>query len=118
MTEEIMDVQKAVMLDMQVRTGTANVMQQRQWCRTMYSGSALCECNLSLSAKESVKDSNEYQFLCLTTSGTVKVTFMDAEQTIHSLAVSKVLVLDSYVSDIVVANEGSEVVTVNMTKLK
>ena len=121
MTEENMDVQptdKAVMLDMQVRTGTANVMQQRQWIRTMYSGTSLCECSVSLDAGECVSDSNEYQFVCLTTSGPVKVTFIDLEQTIHSLNVTKALILDSHVSNIIVVNEGSEIVTVNMTKLK
>lgn len=121
MTEEITDVQptdKAVMLDMQVRTGTANVMQQRQWIRAMYSGTSLCECSVSLGASESVSDSNEYQFVCLTTSGPVKVTFVDSEQTIHSLNVAKALILDSHVSDLIVVNEGSEIVTVSMTKLK
>ena len=121
MTDEFTNVQttdKAVMLDMQVRTGTANVMQQRQWIRTMYSGTSLCECSVSLDAGESVRDSNEYQFICLMTSGTVKVTFVDSEQTIHSLTVTKALILDSHVSDLIVVNEGSEVVTVSMTKLK
>lgn len=117
-TDDLQPTDKAVMLDMQVRTGTANVMQQRQWIRTMYSGTSLCECNVSLSTGESVHDSNEYSMVCITTSGTVKVTFVDAEQTIHTLVVNKALILDSTVSDIIVVNEGSEVVTVSMTKLR
>ena len=109
---------KAVMLDMQVRTGTANVLQQRQWIRTMYSGTSLCECQITLEAGKAINDSNAYSFFCLTTSDKVKITFVDSEKTIHTLKVSKAIILDSPVSDFVILNEGSEAVTLSMTKLK
>lgn len=109
---------KAVMIDMQVRTGTANVMQQRQWIRQMYSGTSLCECSVTLENGQSVSNSNEYNLVCLSTNGAVKVTFVDAEQTIHTLLVNKALILDSQVSNLIIVNEGLDPVVVNMTKLK
>lgn len=117
-TSGLQSTDKAVMLDMQVRTGTSNVMQQRQWLRYMYSGTSLCECNVSLETGQSVQDPNEYSMVCLTTSGEVKVTFVDSEQTIHTLKVTRALILDSTVSSLIVVNEGSDVVAVSMTKLK
>ena len=117
-TDSLQPTDKAVMLDMQVRTGTANVMQQRQWLRAMYSGTSLCECNVSIEAGQGVQDPNEYSMVCLTTSGEVKVTFVDSEQTIHTLKVTKALILDSTASNLIVVNEGSETVTVSMTKLR
>lgn len=118
MSEGLQSNDKAVMLDMQVRTGTANVMQQRQWIRAMYSGNSLCECSVNLGVEEGVHDANEYSLVCLTVTGPVKVTFVDSEQTIHTLSVNKALILDSQISDLIVANNGSEPVVVNMTKLK
>ena len=115
---ELQSTDKAVMLDLQVRTGTANVMQQRQWARYMYSGQCLCECSVNLQTGESVSDSGTYSLICLTTSGEVKATFVDGEQTIHTLKVSKALILDSTASNLIIVNEGAEVVTVNLTKLK
>lgn len=109
---------KAVMIDMQVRAGTANVMQQRQWIRQMYSGTSLCECSITLENGQSVSDYNEYNLVCLSTNGVVKVTFADAKQTIHTLLVNKALILDSQVSNFIIVNEGLDPVVVNMTKLK
>ena len=117
-TEILESTDNAVMLDMAVRTGTVNVMQQRQWIRTMYSGASLCECKQTLQPGESASDTRQCSFLCLTTSGPVSVTFVDAENSEHTLTVNKALLLDSALSNITVSNEGSDAVVVAMTRLK
>lgn len=113
----------AVAVDMHVRTGTANVMTEKQWTRTLYSGTGLCNCQMTLKPGESATDNNTYSFLCIMTNTPVSVVIIDASSAIVKMKVNRILLLDDTVSGIVIANDlGADAEAVNanvsVTKLK
>lgn len=108
----------AVVLDATIRTGTANVLAQRQFSRSLYEGTGDCVCQLKLEAGSHVSDSLEWNFVSIMTNQKLKVTFVDSEGTIITLTVNKFLVLDNKVSSMVIVNEGDSTATISIAKLR
>lgn len=108
----------AVMIDLSVRTGTANILNQRQWNRKTYEGDKLCECQLNLAANDSIADevNTKYKLLTLMTSQPLKVTFV-SEETLHTLNVTSNFIFDGEFSCLVITNISDETAVISMTKL-
>ena len=108
----------AVMIDLSVRTGTANILNQRQWNRKTYEGDELCECQLNLAANDSIADevNTKYKLLTLMTSQPLKITFV-SEETLHTLNVTSNFIFDGEFSCLVITNISDETAVISMTKL-
>lgn len=108
----------AVILDANIRAGTANVLAQKQFIRARYEGTSNCICQLNLEKGNHLNDSQEWSFVSIMTDQKLKVTFIDADQTIITLTVNKFLVLDNKISDLVIVNEGEATATISMAKIR
>lgn len=109
----------AVLIDLSVKSGTANVLNQRQWNRKCYEGEKLCECKINLQSGESMADevNTEYKLLTLMTSQPLKIAFVDSEKTIHTLIVTSNFIYDGGFSCLVITNTSEETAVISMTKL-
>ena len=116
-TNEVTSTTNAAMIDLSVRTGTANVMQQRQWGRFLYTGEHLCECKMTLEPEKSSADSGTYSMISITTDQPVQISFVNADESMLTMTVNKVLVLDSQVSDLTITNTGTTAANISVTKI-
>lgn len=109
----------AVLIDLSVKSGTANILNQRQWNRKCYEGEKLCECKMNLQSNESVSDevSTKYKLLTLMTSQPLKVIFVDSDNNTHKLNVTSNFIYDGEFSCLVITNISEETAVISMTKL-
>lgn len=95
-----------VVVDLNVRAGTANVLSQRQYMRGSYSGSALSVETINLEKGYSHNICGETSMLSLMTDSPVKLTYM-RDNLIITQTVKSMLVMDTPITDIIIlAEEG------------
>lgn len=108
----------SVVVDTNIRCGTANVLAQKQFSRAMYSGAGNCVCQINLGPGKEIQDAQVYQFVSILTDVPLKVTFVSRQNEITTLVANKVLILDDYISDLVILNiSEAETAQVSITKL-
>ena len=108
----------SIVLDTNLKAGTANVLAQKQFSRAMYKGTSNCICQLNLESGKSVHDESSWSFVSILTDQPLSVTFVDSDATIITLKCNKVLILDNTISDLIVVNNGTETATISMAKLR
>lgn len=107
----------AVVLDVSARSGTSNVLAQRQATRAMYAGQFLCTCQLNLKAGEKVSYTTNEQLLCIMTNVPLIVAFTAKDGSYVQLNVNQIMILDDHISELVISNQSEETAVVSVTKL-
>lgn len=108
----------AVVIDVNVKGGTANVLDQKQFIRALYSGDALQVEQITLKPEQSSSDTKAYSFMCVMTNKPVSLTYIDSANLIITVKVNKILILDNYIGSPVIINHGTEDAIVSVTRLK
>ena len=95
-----------VVIDVNVRSGTANVLSQRQYMRGSYSGQALSVEQVNLEKGQAHNLCGEQKMLTILTDSPVKLTYM-LDNLIISQVVNSMLVIDTTINDcIILAEQG------------